>query len=401
MAPTNVYFDHDYREEQNLYEDIIIEALQIYGQETYYIPRYAIRDDEILNEEYSKFSDAYALEMYIENTNGFEGEGNLLSKFGLEIRDQATFIVSKRRFRQLVELPDNAVREIRPQEGDLVYLPLANSLFQIKFVEHEQPFYQLRNLPTYHLQCELFEYNHEEMDTGIASVDDFETQHATRTIVQISGGSRGFAPREEIRQRIQTAKASDAALTAIVDTNAGEVASVTIDESGFGYEEAPAIEFPVPFQGTAATGTATINDAGEVISVSVDTPGSGYTGDVEITDITESPVDDRPEVNILGEVAKFTQTQDDPTRVGDLEIVGVHADDGSLSDFVPGEETIYSVTQEEDTGWSIDDVYDLDDIDKYISPDQDDFADNTRYEIDSDDIIDFSEANPFGEPGGN
>ena len=163
MAPTNVYFDHDYEEEQNLYESLIIEALAIYGQETYYIPRSEITDDEILNEKFSRFSDAYAIEMYIENTQGFEGEGTLLSKFGLEIRDQANFIVSKRRFRQLVHLDDNDIYADRPDEGDLIYLPLANSLFEIKFVEHEQPFYQLRNLPTYQLQCELFEYSHEQI----------------------------------------------------------------------------------------------------------------------------------------------------------------------------------------------------------------------------------------------
>jgi len=311
MATTNVYFDHDYSEEQFLVEDLIIEALGIYGQPTYYIPRGAIRDDEILNEEYSRFSDAYAIEMYIENTSGFEGEGTLLSKFGLEIRDQATFILAKRRFRQLVEIDSNAVSSNRPREGDLIYLPLANSLFVIKFVEHEQPFYQLNDLPTYKLQCELFEYSHEDMDTGIPSIDQFQTEHATRTVLQISApaGTSGFSPREEIAQKIQDFKASNCAATAIVDVSTGEVTSVSIDESGFGYETPPTVNFPIPLTGSIAQGTASINDAGEVTSISVTNPGSGYTGDVEITDIEESPVEDQAEVKILGEVAKFTRTE--------------------------------------------------------------------------------------------
>src|SRR6056297_2411577 len=124
--PTNVFFSPAVRSEQLLYEDLIIEGLRMYGQDVLYIPRVAITTDEILNEEYSRFRDAYAVEMYIANTEGFEGEGNLLSKFGLEIRDQATFIVSRRRFQQLVDINVNALEEERPREGDLIYLPLSN-----------------------------------------------------------------------------------------------------------------------------------------------------------------------------------------------------------------------------------------------------------------------------------
>ena len=405
MATTNVYFDHDYPEEQYLFEDLIIEALGIYGQPTYYIPRGAIRDDEILNEEYSRFSDAYAIEMYIENTSGFEGEGNLLSKFGLEIRDQATFIISRRRFRQLVEIDSNALREERPREGDLIYLPLANSLFEIKFVEHEQPFYQLRNLPTYQLQCELCEYSHEDMDTGIASIDQFQSEHASRVVLSIAAdaGTPGFAPREEISQRVQTFKESNCAATALVDVSTGEVTSVRIDESGFGYENPPEINFPIPLTGSIAQGTAQINESGEVTGITVTDSGGGYTGDVEINDIEESPVEDRPEINITGEVANFTRTSDglagSENTTADLEIVDLQASDGSLLDFVTGGENIESITKEiADTGWNIDKIYDQNDLDKYIPDSVDDFADNDVFEIDSEQIIDFSATNPFGDP---
>jgi hypothetical protein len=140
--------------------------------------------------------------MYIANTQGFEGEGTLLSKFGLEIRDQATFVVSRKRFSELVEIEGNDLCEDRPREGDLIFLPLSNSLFQIKFVEHESPFYQINNLPTYELQCELFEYSHEDFNTGIEAIDDFQVYHGTRYSIEVQGGEVGFARGDEIRQVI-------------------------------------------------------------------------------------------------------------------------------------------------------------------------------------------------------
>ena len=185
---TNVFFSPKVRTEQHLYEDIVIEALQMYGQDVYYIPRSQITQDVILNDDYSEFKDSYAIEMYIANTEGFEGEGNLMSKFGLEIRDQATFVVAKRRFGQLVDIPDNSLREDRPREGDLVYLPLSKSLFEIKFVEHEKPFYQVSQLPTYELQCELFEYGSEKFNTSIEELDRFEQIYATRETLLVDGG---------------------------------------------------------------------------------------------------------------------------------------------------------------------------------------------------------------------
>jgi len=303
----------------------------------------------------------------------------------------------------MVEMPDNNVEEFRPQEGDLIYLPLANSLFEIKFVEHEQPFYQLRNLPTYQLQCELFEYSHESIDTGINSVDDFETTQADSITLAIAGGTDGFTPREEISQRVQTFKASNAALTAVIDTNSGEIASVTIDESGFGYETPPDIVVPKPLVGTRGEVTATIDSAGQVDSVTITNSGSGYTATtVDIFDITESPVEDRPEVLVTGEVADLIPTQDaDPNtgaeREADLRVTGISASDGSLSGFEVAGENIVRVEDSVDSGWLIEKIYDIRDRDQYFEP-TDEFADNSSFEIESDQILDFSESNPFGDP---
>tara|TARA_B110000503_G_C7160932_1_gene419634 strand:- start:2347 stop:3309 length:963 start_codon:yes stop_codon:yes gene_type:complete len=174
--PRNVYFSAAHKQEQHLYEDIVIEALKIYGQEVYYLPRKIITRDMILNEDReSYFDDSYMIEMYPEDIEGFGGEGNLMSKFGLEIRDEATFIVAKRTWEKLVGFFNNAIDNMRPNEGDLIYLPMSQSMFEITFVEHEQPFYQLNNIPTYKLQCKLFEYNDEDFNTGIGELDQIET----------------------------------------------------------------------------------------------------------------------------------------------------------------------------------------------------------------------------------
>jgi hypothetical protein len=197
---TNVYFSQKHKPEQHLYEDIVIESLKMYGQDVLYIPRKLIAMDDILNEDYSKFVDAYAIEMYIETVDGFAGEGDLLSKFGVEIRDQATFVVSRRRWEQLVGIWNNSINNVRPSEGDLIYLPLSNSLFEIRFVEHEKPFYQLSNLPTYTLQCELFEYNQEEMETGIREIDRIEERFSTQLVMSVTSGSGNFIPGERVTQ---------------------------------------------------------------------------------------------------------------------------------------------------------------------------------------------------------
>ncbi len=200
----NVYFSGSVTSEQDLYEDLIIESMQIYGNDIVYIPRQEISHDEILNESYSKFTDSYVVEMYIENVEGFEGEGDLLSKFGLEIRDQATFIVSKRRWdKQVGAYLTPAVGNsdsFRPMEGDLLYLPMSNSVFEIKFVEHEQPFYQLQNLPVYKLQAELFEYNDQIIDTDIPGIDKLETNYATSYSYNMNSGSGDYQIGETVIQ---------------------------------------------------------------------------------------------------------------------------------------------------------------------------------------------------------
>ena len=202
--PRNVYFSQAVKSEQNLYEDLIIESLGIYGQDVYYIPRTLVNRDNILGEDpASKFDDAYLMEMYIENTEGFEGAGDLYSKFGLEIRDDATFIVSRRRWESRIGVFSSNLVDPRPQEGDLIFLPMTNSFFEISFVEDDSPFYQLSNLPVYKMQCQLFEFNDEEFDTGITEIDDKTVQSAYQLSmdINITGGNH-YEVGETVRQTV-------------------------------------------------------------------------------------------------------------------------------------------------------------------------------------------------------
>jgi hypothetical protein len=205
--PRNVYFSQAVKSEQHLYEDLIIESLGIYGQDVYYIPRTLVNRDSILGEDpASSFDDAYLLEMYIENTEGFEGSGDLYSKFGLEIRDDATFIVSRRRWETRVGAFSSNVTDPRPQEGDLIFLPMTNSFFEISYVEDDSPFYQLSNLPVYKMQCSLFEYNDEDFETGVTSIDEATSKAAYQIPIDITiTGGNHFQVGEIIEQVITPA----------------------------------------------------------------------------------------------------------------------------------------------------------------------------------------------------
>ena len=167
--------------EQRLYEDIIIESMKIYGQDVYYLPRTIVNENTILGEDVaSSFTSSYKIEMYLENTEAFDGEGDLFTKFGVEIRDEATFIVARKRWSQTVASSSNAITVLRPKEGDLIWLSLSNKLFEILHVEHESPFYQLSNLPTYKMRCQLFEYSGEDIDTGIAGANAIQSDFGYR-----------------------------------------------------------------------------------------------------------------------------------------------------------------------------------------------------------------------------
>jgi len=184
----NVYFSHGNRSEQLFHEDLVVESLSIYGQTFFYIPRTLVGKDEILGEDrLSKFKSAFAIEMYLENVDGFDGQGAFIQKFGLMMEQSATLVVARRKWEQLVGRFGQTQLPNRPCEGDLLYFPLTDGLFEVKFVQHQDPFYQQNKLFVYKLQVELFQYASEVLDTGIKDIDDFETLKSYDTSVVKSG----------------------------------------------------------------------------------------------------------------------------------------------------------------------------------------------------------------------
>lgn len=172
----NVYFSHGTKNESYLLEDLVIESISIWGQEFYYIPRTLVGKDDILGEDrLSQFKNAYRIDMYLESVNGFEGQGAFVNKFGLMMEQSATLTVARRTWERLVGRHSNTIIPNRPAEGDLLYFPLTGGLFEIKFVEHQDPFYQLKKLYVYRLEVELFQYSSEVIDTGVEEIDVFES----------------------------------------------------------------------------------------------------------------------------------------------------------------------------------------------------------------------------------
>lgn len=222
---TNHYFNQGTLTEQLLYEDIVIESLKIFGQDIVYLPRELTNKDVFFNDDsISKFVKYYKIEMYIENIEGFDGEGDLFTKFGVEIRDEASFIVSRRRWNRLVKSETNEIEFYRPREGDLIYLPLSKSIFEIQKVETESPFYQLKNLPVFRLRASLFEYNDEDFDTGIADIDQVESIGAYQIVLELrdSDNPAAFSIGEMISQTIGT------------NTISAEVASINDSDNTIG-----------------------------------------------------------------------------------------------------------------------------------------------------------------------
>tara|TARA_R110000782_G_scaffold33221_11_gene80394 strand:- start:1712 stop:2572 length:861 start_codon:yes stop_codon:yes gene_type:complete len=277
---TNQYVKHNKTNEQDLFADIVIESIKFYGEDIYYLPRDVVTKDNILNEDVeSSFDSSYLVEMYIENTEGFEGEGNLMAKFGLEIRDEATFIVAKRTWNTLVGGLEN---QIRPLEGDLLYLSLSKSFFEISFVEHEQPFFQLSNLPVFKLQAKLFEYNDEDFNTGVPELDEIEGL-GFKTKILLSDVIGTFDVGERVSQTLASGVIVSAKVV-VIDSSTDMLTVVDIETSdGLFHEFAT---------GVTVTGSAS-GAIGTIVSLDDDI-GSDYQNDdfsLEAQDVIDFTLD--------------------------------------------------------------------------------------------------------------
>ena len=189
---TNSFFTQGTTGEQDLVGSLVTEQIKMFGKDVYYIPRTLVNRDSVFEEDsLSAFNGAYLIEAYIEDATGFRGDGDMFSKFGVRISDQVTFIISRERFTAAVDDNAQLIVEGRPNEGDLIHLPMANKTFEIQFVEHEVPFYQLGKVHVWGLRCELFEYSDEDFNTGVAEIDAVEVNFANAVSVNVADGGTG------------------------------------------------------------------------------------------------------------------------------------------------------------------------------------------------------------------
>ena len=261
--PRNVYFSHGTTAEKRLHEDLIIESLKIYGHDCYYIPRKIVNTNAIFSEDaLAQFGDAFMIEAYVDNIDGFGGDGDLLTKFGVEVRDQMTLIISDRRWQDLIgRFQTSDADSLRPKEGDLIFFPLVNGLFEISFIEDENPFYQLQGLPTFRLTCELFEYNNQAIDTGMDEIDTFETEFATRTKLTLGAGSGTYNIGENVTQGLGD-KSPQTVITAEVAADSDSPA----DGSGYLVVSSITTSFDSPERSTTQFGI-TAGNIGNLVGV--------------------------------------------------------------------------------------------------------------------------------------
>jgi len=254
--------------EQRLIQNLINEQLQIYGVEVTYIPRKFVNKQSIIEEvQSSKFDDNFLIEAYVNTYEGYSGAGDIMTKFGVSLRDEITLTISKERFEDFIApfLNDDEYElATRPREGDLIFFPLGTRLFEVKFVEHEQPFYQLGKNYVYQLQCELFEYEDEVIDTGVDEIDqEIEDEGFITTLNLVGTGVTATA-------------------TAAISVNSGYVNSISLLNDGSGYTGTPTVSISTSRAsgGTNASAIAITTERSGVFSIKeiiLTNPGSGYT----------------------------------------------------------------------------------------------------------------------------
>lgn len=194
----NPYFRRTIKNEQELLESLTTEAIKIYGHDMVYLPREKVTEDTILGEQVSEFTDANRIEMYMENSEGFEGDQEM-SRFGLDVKESATFVVSRKRFLEVMGHHPEIRKIGRPREGDIIYFDYPYGMFEIKFVEHDNPFYQAGDRYCFKLSCEAFKSSNEKIDTGESELDAAMDVHSSylKTVV-VAAGSGNYIEGEEV-----------------------------------------------------------------------------------------------------------------------------------------------------------------------------------------------------------
>ena len=278
--PLNSYFLHGSTNEQFLVQDLINEQIKMYGVEVYYLPRKLLKTDDIIKEiQSSKFDDTFLIEAYVNNYEGYAPDHDVMTKFGLKLNNEISLTISKEKFEDFItpflEGISAGIREgritgftfgdlvSRPKEGDLIYFPLGERLFEIKRVEGEKPFYQLGTLYTFELSCELYEYENELIDTSIDAVDDTVEDEGYLSTVNLVGIGK-----------------SAAAIAGIGGT--GMIGKIYLNNDGYNYSSTPTVTVSTPDVGlntcTAVAITTSIANLQSIKEILIINPGSGYTG---------------------------------------------------------------------------------------------------------------------------
>jgi len=475
----NPFFQQGARSEQNLVQDLINEQLRMYGVEIHYLPRKYMSEKTIIREVVqSTFNDSYPLEAYIDNFDGYADNPTLLSKFGIEQTNEVTLVISRERWetyiQPLLKNESNVKLTTRPKEGDLVYFPLGDRLFEIKYVEHEKPFYQLQKTYVYTLKCELFRYEDEIIDTGVSEIDDvltgdeadgtsedgistllgssqtltlvgtgatataeigFNTEGSIR-LISLSNRGGGYtavptigvssAPvggvtgiltatmisginvcnlnisdnQKSVQQVVITNPGAGYTLAPVLQVTGGggsgaagtvfigdgAVGIVTLTDAGSGYTTAPTVTISGPGAGgTTATAEAVVSAAGTISAIHITNAGSKYTSSPTITignpSLNNSGNYKFNEIvtgSITGETGRV-RTWNATTNVLEVaNVSGMFSIGETLTGGTSGAVHALRVVSED--------------------PPEDGFADNVNIESAADDILDFSEQNPFGIP---
>ena len=271
----NPFFLQGSDSEQRLVQDLINEQLQIFGVEVTYIPRKFVNKKTIIEEvNASKFDDNFTIEAYVNTFEGYGGQGDILTKFGVSLRDELVISISKERFEDfiaafLTALPDDEINvDTRPREGDLVYFPLGQRLFEVKFVEHEQPFYQLGKNYIFELKCELFEYEDEIIDTSLDEIDTQVQETGFITTLNLIGSG------------------TTASAVAPISQPTGYIREIHLNNDGSGYTQVPTVAISTSPSGVNASAVAITTSVGGVKSIErivMTNSGSGYTTPPTIT----------------------------------------------------------------------------------------------------------------------
>ena len=469
----NPFFLQGSASEKNLMQDLINESIQIYGVEVHYLPRKYITEKTVLREVIeSVFDNAYPIEAYISSYDGYGDNPTILSKFGIQNLNELTLEISRERFETyispLIKDLSNIKLSNRPKEGDLIYFPLGDRLFEIKYVEHEKPFYQLQGNYTYQLTCELFQYEDEVIDTGIGEIDDITGGYdnndpnnsfvplgsiQTLTLVGtgvtataitniVSGGIRSFtvtnrgggyssAPRVAISSAPSGGMTGIGSATMIggivvctdnTNPNLKSVQSVEIINSGFGYTVTPGVAFFG--DGAGAVATCTIG-SGVVGIITITGGGSGYVDTPTITFTGISTVS-AAATAVVSSAGTITQIRITNAGLGYTLSPTITIGNPSLTstgDFIFNEVVIGSAssTTARVKSWSsVTNILEVSNVTGTfevgenivgdessashklrsinIYPPDNGYSSNEEIENEADQIIDFSERNPFGVP---